>query len=64
MGGAHGRTAARPHAGAQRLGPPARSFWGFEEARWVAWGVGAAAVAGALFYFRLRENLIRKGEWV
>ena len=35
-----------------------------EEARWVAWGVGAAAVAGALFYFRLRENLIRKGEWV
>lgn len=35
-----------------------------EEARWVAWGVGAAALTGALFYFRLRENLIRKGEWV
>lgn len=35
-----------------------------EEARWVAWGVGAAAVAWALAYFRLRENLIRKGEWV
>jgi hypothetical protein len=32
-----------------------------DEARWVAWGAGAAAVAWALFYFRLRENL-RKTE--
>ena len=32
-----------------------------EEARWVAWGVGAGTVVWALFYFRLRENL-RKTE--
>ena len=31
-----------------------------EEARWVAWGVGAGTVAWALFYFRLRENLRKK----
>lgn len=31
-----------------------------EEARWVAWGVGAAAVAWALVYFRLREGALRR----
>jgi len=60
VGGAHGRTAARPHAGAQRLGPPARSFWGFEEARWVApWPTTTSTP-----YWQLSaQRLMSAGRW-